>query len=218
MKAGYTHFSVIIDQSGSMQTIKADTEGGLNSFIETQKATPGEATASLTVFNANVTLVHDFINIQDFPAFTLSPNGNTAMLDAIGTTINGLGAKLAAMAEEDRPEKVAVIIITDGEENASREFDYAAISRMIETQTNDYKWEFVFLGANINAEVMARRISIRAEKAMTFAANAQGVSATYGSLTKNMSAYRGCSIHEGATMDFDLADRTAQEDALKVNP
>lgn len=213
MKAGYTHFAVIIDRSGSMGSIKTDTEGGLNAFITSQKsACVGEATVSLVIFDNFIDVIHDFINIQDFPPFVLEPRGSTALLDAVGQTINNLGIKLVAMNEEDRPEKVAVIIITDGEENSSHEFSYADITGMIKRQTEDYKWEFVFLGANMDAVQVASQYGITASKAMTFAANAKGVKSSYDSLSKNMMAYRSCSA-DSASMDFDLADRDAQKDA-----
>lgn len=212
MKPNYTHLSVVIDRSGSMASIKSDTEGGFNTFIEDQKAIPGTATVSLTTFDTAIDLVHSFVDIQEFPKFVLEPRAATALLDAIGITIVGLGKKLNDMPEDERPEKVVMVIVTDGEENSSREYTYEKIAAMIKEQTDTWKWEFVFLGANQDAIAVAGKLAIQASKSMTYAANAGGVGSSYKSLSKNFTAMR-CSAPGAATMDFDASDRQAQADA-----
>lgn len=214
MKQGYTHISVVMDRSGSMQSIKTDTEGGFNAFMKTQKELPGEATVSMTIFDNSIDVIHDFINIKEFPDFKLEPRGMTALLDAIGTTINNLVTKLETMAEAEKPEKVIFVIITDGEENSSHEYKLEAISNMIKTQTDDVGWEFVFLGANQDAISVASSMNIAASKSMTYAANKAGVSSSYMSLSKNMTKMRSAQAGSAdASMDFDADDIQAQKDA-----
>lgn len=207
MKAGYTHISAIMDRSGSMSSIKSDTEGGFNTFVADQKALPGEATISLTEFDDRIELTWDTLPIQDAPVYNLEPRGWTALLDAIGITINRLGQKLAAMDEADRPEKVVIVIVTDGEENKSTEYSYGQIAEMIKTQTETYNWEFMFLGANQDAILTGSRLGISAGKSMSYAANAKGVSSSYNSVSSKLCAFR--SAAPGAAMpDFDIADRS----------
>jgi uncharacterized protein YegL len=209
MKPDYTHFEAVVDRSGSMVTIAADTEGGFNSFIEKQKAEPGTATGSLTIFDNEVETLYSFVNIQDIPAFHLVPRGWTALLDAIGVTITKLGLSLAAMPEDERPSKVVVLIMTDGEENSSKEYTYEQIAEMVKEQADVYNWEFVFMGANIDAFDVASKLNIKKGSTMNYSASSAGVEASYLSLTKNMSAFRS-----GArgTMDFDDSDKAAQAD------
>lgn len=214
MKQGYTHISVVMDRSGSMQSIKTDTEGGFNAFIQAQKELPGEATVSMTIFDNVIDVIHDFVNIKDLPVFKLEPRNMTALLDAIGVTINNLATKLDSLEDSEKPEKVIFVIITDGAENASHEYKLEAISNMIKTQTDDAKWEFVFLGANQDAISVASNMGIVASKSMTYAANSKGVESSYLSLTKNMTRMRSAQVGSAeASMDFDADDIQAQKDA-----
>jgi uncharacterized protein YegL len=214
MKDGYTHISAIIDRSGSMANIKADTEGGYNTFLKEQKELPGEATISLTTFDDRIELEYGMIPIQEAPSFTLQPRGMTAMLDAIGVTIKNLGAKLAAMDEADRPEKVMVVILTDGEENSSKEYTYQTIKAMITEQTEVWKWEFLFLGANQDAVLAGDRIGVSAGKSMSYAANGASVGNTFKTLSKSSTAYR-MSARGIAAPDFSDQDRA---DSMILDP
>jgi hypothetical protein len=207
MKAGYTHISAIMDRSGSMEAIRTDTEGGFNTFVADQKALPGEATISLTEFDDKIELTWDFLPLQDAPTYHLQPRGWTALLDAVGITINRLGQKLAAMDEVDRPEKVVLVIVTDGEENKSQEYGYGQIAEMIKTQTETYNWEFMFLGANQDAILTGGRLGISAGKSMSYAANSKGVASSYGSVSSKLCAFR--SAGADAVLDsFNVADRS----------
>ena len=214
MKEGYTHISAIIDRSGSMADIKTDTEGGYNTFLKDQKELPGEATISLTTFDDRIELEYGMIAIKDAPTFTLQPRGMTAMLDAIGVTIKNLGAKLAAMDEADRPEKVLVVILTDGQENSSKEYTYQTIKAMITEQTEVYSWEFLFLGANQDAVLAGSQIGISAGKSMSYAANGLSVGNTFTTISKSSSAYR-MSARGIAAPDFTDQDRV---DSMILDP
>src|ERR1035437_3209746 len=151
MKENYTHISVVLDRSGSMSSIASDTIGGFNTFLKTQKEAVGTCTFSLMQFDNEHTIIHDGVDINEVPdldATTFVPRGGTALWDAIGRTIHATGAYLGKMKEADRPEKVVFVIITDGDENSSREFSHAKVREMIKHQTDKYQWGIIFLGAN----------------------------------------------------------------------
>ena len=151
MKKDYTHFSVILDRSGSMESIKDSTIKGFAAFIEEQKTAVGTATISLTKFDDKIELDYAFKDIKEISGLDLVPRGSTALLDAIGVTLNSLRTRLDEMKEEEQPENVIVVIITDGEENSSKEFSYEKIADKISKTTEQDKWKFVFLGANQDA-------------------------------------------------------------------
>ena len=219
MKQGYTHISMVLDKSGSMNSILKDTIGGFNGFLQSQKETPGEATFSLTTFNTAVMLDYGFKDIASAEELTVDsyrPGGGTALYDAIGMTIVGCGKKLADMDETLRPEKVIIVILTDGEENSSREYSYEAVQKLIKEQSEVYNWEFVFLGANLDAVALGATLGIKGGMSMTFAANSDGASAALHSMGTKMSAYRMSSVAETRSANytfFDQTDRDAQEQA-----
>lgn len=151
MRTELTDITMVIDRSGSMQSIQADAEGGINSFIERQKQEPGETLLTLVQFDHQYEFVHSGVPIGQVPAFTLMPRGSTALLDAVGRAINETGARLAAMPESQRPALVVFVIVTDGAENSSCEFTRDQIRTMVEHQQSAYKWQFTFLAANQDA-------------------------------------------------------------------
>ena len=149
MKDNFTSINVIIDASGSMQHLTHDTIGSFNTFLAEQKIVPGEAAFSLCIFSTDYRLVHDFAVLNSVPELTTkvySPNGGTALLDAMGTTIDSVGARLSAMPEEERPSKVIFLIITDGAENSSKRFNADQIRAKVQHQKDVYSWEVVFIG------------------------------------------------------------------------
>ena len=160
-----TEIAFILDRSGSMQSIKSGTMEGYNSFIFQQKEENDKYPVrfSLTLFSTGIEEVVSSIpvnKVTELDDSNYRPSGNTALLDAIGTTINNLGKRLADTPEAERPGKVIVAIMTDGEENSSRQFTWDQISEMIKLQTEVYKWEFLFMGANQDAIATASRINI----------------------------------------------------------
>lgn len=193
MKADYTDITVVIDRSCSMWDLKNEVIGGFNSFIDDQKKIKGAATVTLVQFDDRYEVNYKGKNIQDVPNLsheTYIPRGLTAMYDAIGKTIVSTGERLASMKECDRPSKVIFIIQTDGEENASEEYCISQIKKMIEEQEKVYSWEFVFIGANINAKNTASNIGIKKDKAMTFAFNSKGAKEAFNSISNNVAKYR----------------------------
>lgn len=193
-KENFTSINVIIDKSGSMSHLATDTIGSFNSFLAEQKAVPGDAVLTLCTFNTDYSLVHDFVELKSIPDLnskTYYPSGSTALLDAMGTTINALGTKLSAMPEEERPSKVIFLIITDGQENASKLFTKDQISSMVQHQKDVYSWEFVFMGANIDAIGEGSALGIAATNSMNYAATSAGTHQLYESVSRNMTTYRG---------------------------
>jgi uncharacterized protein YegL len=168
MKEGLTEIIAILDNSGSMANLTNDTIGGYNTFINDQKNIPGEAILTTVLFNTKYILLHDRINIKKTKPITekeYRAGGGTALLDAMGKTINDVGLKLHNTDEDERPSKVIVFIITDGEENSSKEFTHEKIKEMVTLQKNIYSWEFLFMGANIDSFSVAETIGINHNRA-----------------------------------------------------
>jgi hypothetical protein len=208
-----TDITIILDRSGSMASVAHDTIGGFNTFLRDQQQVPGKATLTLNQFDDICERVLDAVDIGKAKALdqtTFVPGGSTALLDAIGTSIQDTGKRLETMAEYDRPQKVICVIITDGEENSSKKFTQQQINDMISEQRDKYQWQFVFLGANQDAISSASSIGINAANAMTYANNTQGVASSYGSLSRNLTA---CRMSVSADMAFSDEDRKAQKKA-----
>jgi len=155
MKKGLTEITVVMDKSGSMEHLTKDTIGGFNSFIEGQKKIPGDATLSLFLFGTEIYPLYENKDIKTINPITseeyVADDYSTALCDAIGKTIDSVGARLSATNENDRPEKVLIVILTDGFENDSKKYNQSKIKEMVENQRKTYSWEFIFLGANMDA-------------------------------------------------------------------
>lgn len=160
MKENSSEIIVVVDRSGSMAAIAHDMMGGFDTFIAEQKKLPGECKVTLAQFDDNYELVYSGKPLAQVPKLKLEPRGTTALLDAIGKTINSTGQRLAAMAEGDRPSRILFVIITDGHENASKEFNRDQVNQLITQQREKYSWEFVFLGASQDAIDVAHSYGI----------------------------------------------------------
>ena len=193
MKEGYTHISFVIDRSGSMQSVKSDTIGGFNKFLAEQKEVDCECTFTYCQFDDEYEVVHDFVNVKDVPELTdatFQPRGWTAMYDAIGRQIVETGNKLGALSEDQRPDKIIFVVLTDGAENRSREYNGSKVKEMITHQTEKYGWAFMFLGANINAEAVGSSLGIDADFTSTFATSAAGMESTFDLLAAKTAGMR----------------------------
>jgi len=178
--ASRVHVSMLIDRSGSMAGIRKDTSGGINEFLRKQKLKPEGLTVGIYEFDTEFTEVCPPIPVAEIKTYELHPRGNTALYDSAWEAIEKTGAFLSSIPEQERPDKVVFVIVTDGEENSSQRVGLEALRRKIEEQTNVYKWEFVFMGANIDAFHGARSLGI--PKGVQFTASARSVGAVYNAL------------------------------------
>jgi len=188
MRPDLTDITLVVDRSGSMQAIRQDAEGGVNAFIAEQAKEPGEALLTLVQFDTEYEFVHRGAPIRQVPEYELVPRGMTALLDAVGRAINETGERLAKMDEADRPGLVVFVVMTDGEENSSKEFSKAQIKQMIQHQQEKYQWHFTFLGANQDAFAEAAAIGVYADGVADFAPHK--VHAAYASTARKVSRMR----------------------------
>ena len=193
MRKNLTELVFILDRSGSMCGLEADTIGGFNSMIEKQKREPGEALVSTVLFDHESTVLHDRVPlgcVAPMTARDYSVRGSTALLDAIGGAIHHIGNVHKYARPEDVPEHTLFVITTDGMENASRRYDADMVKHMIERQKTKYKWEFLFLGANIDAAKTARRFGIDESHAVNYHSDHKGTQLNYEVLSDAVSAVR----------------------------
>lgn len=193
MKKGLTELVFILDRSGSMSGLEKDTIGGFNSLLEKQKKEEGECIVSTVLFDDRYELLHDRIQIQGIAPITdreYFVRGSTALLDAMGVTINKIGNAQKHTVEAERAEKVLFVITTDGMENASREYSAEKIRSMVEHQKTKYGWEFLFLGANIDAVATAESMGIQRDRATNFVADADGTKLNYLAMNEAVVNYR----------------------------
>ena len=191
-----TEIVFILDRSGSMSGLEKDTIGGFNSMLEKQRKEPGEAVVSTVLFDHENEVIHDRVVIAEVPKLTDEEyfvGGNTALLDAVGGAIHHIGNIHKYARKEDIPEKTLFIITTDGMENASRHYSYDRVKHMIERQKERYGWEFIFLGANIDAAKEAGKFGIDASMAANYHSDSEGTALNYAVLSETISCFRASS-------------------------
>ncbi len=187
MRKGLTEIVYILDRSGSMSGLEADTIGGFNSMMDKQRKAGGEALVSTVLFDDEREVLHDRVNIKDVPKMTEEEyyvRGCTALLDAVGYSIHHIKNVHKYAREEDRPEKTIFVITTDGMENASCEYSYEKIKKLIEKQQKKDKWEFMFIGANIDAYGEAGRLGIKKSRTANYVHDEIGTGIVYGGVAK----------------------------------
>jgi Uncharacterized protein encoded in toxicity protection region of plasmid R478, contains von Willebrand factor (vWF) domain len=197
MKKGLTELVFILDKSGSMGGLGNDTIGGYNSMLAKQQAVEGECHITTVLFDNNYELLHDRIDIKAVSPITdkeYSAGGSTALLDAIGKTINKIGNAQKHTAEDYRAEKVMFVIITDGEENASCEYSADKVKTQIERQKAKYGWEFIFLGANIDSVQTAGWLGIDADRAVDYLADSRGTELNFQVMSTAVASFREAGI------------------------
>ena len=193
MKKGLTEVVFILDRSGSMAGLEKDTIGGFNAMLEKQRHGEGQALISTVLFSNESAVIHDRVDARDVPPLTEKDYfvcGCTALLDAIGGAIHHIGNVHKYARAEDRPERTLFVITTDGMENASRRYNAQRVREMIQRQKARYGWEFLFLGANIDAVDTAARLGIDADRAANFHCDAQGTQLNYEAVSDAVSAMR----------------------------
>ena len=208
MKQNHTDITIVLDRSGSMASVADDTIGGFNRFLDDQRKAPGSAAITLHQFDDQFETpikAQDVKSAPELSGKTFVPRGNTALLDAIGRAIGDTGARMQA-AGNDCAAKVVVVIITDGQENASHEYNHAKVFEMIGHQRDKYKWEFVFLGANQDAIKAATHLGMAAGNAMNYAANALGTSKAFAATSANL-----CAVRSGQARSMAYSDKDRDE-------
>lgn len=208
MKKGLTELVFILDRSGSMSGLEADTIGGFNGMIEKQKKEKGEVVVSAVLFDDVSEVLYDRVDIRKIPPMTDKQyfvRGCTALLDAVGSSVQYIKNVRKGMPKEERPEKTIFIITTDGMENASTLYSYAKVKEMIKKRQAK-NWEFIFLGANIDAAAEADRMGIKASRAVNYTCDAVGTALNYQVLNETVTKMRGCSTAPLMTEMMDEAD------------
>lgn len=197
-----TLLAVVADRSGSMTRIASDMNGGIRALLADQAALPGALIVDIWTFDTAVEHPFDWVRPDDVKADVILPRGSTALNDAVGTAIVSVGERLAAMDEDDRPGKVMFLIVTDGQENASREYTLDQVKAMVDKQTAEYGWEFLYLAANVDAFATGAGYGFGAGQTMSYAADSQG--------TQNVVAAASAGITRsrlGGSADFTDAER-----------
>ena len=195
MKQNLTEMVFILDRSGSMAGLEGDTIGGFNAMIDKQRREEGQAYVSTVLFDNVSTVIHDRVDIRKIEPMTRKDyyvRGCTALLDAVGGAIHHIGNVHKYAREEDRPEKTIFVITTDGMENASKEYTYERVRKMIEHEQEKYGWEFLFLGANIDAAKEAARFGITEDRAANYHADHEGTAVIYEAMSEAVCNVRAC--------------------------
>jgi hypothetical protein len=217
MKEDYTHIAIILDRTGSMESIRDDTIGGFNAFLNAQKAETGLATLTLVQFDSQdpYEIVHRFKPLSEIPELTREtfvPRASTPLLDAMGRGINDLEKSLSDLPETERPSRVVMVTITDGQENSSREFRKDQVGKMIREKQEKSSWQFVFLSADLDAIGDALQHGIYAPSVMAHDSDSRGVGAAWASLSRSISDYRTARRED---VSFNEEDRAQQESEKK---
>jgi hypothetical protein len=190
MKKDYTHIIFLIDRSGSMDRIKHDMEGGIREFLAKQKELPGKCTITAAQFDTNYDILHSLKPLNEVSELIINPRGGTALIDSMVRLIREAGQELANLPNEDRPERVLFITITDGEENASKEFTNETLKELITEQETKYSWQFTYLGANQDSFGVASNIGVKFNKSMNYDASSLGIGKMFSKLSNATERYR----------------------------
>lgn len=194
--------AIILDRSGSMQGIRDDMEQGFRAFLEEQRKLPGELVVSLYQFDDKFDVMYEEIPVQDVKGLNLHPRGFTALYDAVGKATGLMGERLAAKAEADRPGGVIVMVITDGQENASKEYNKEKVQAIVKHQSEVYKWQFMYLGSDLSTAQDAAAINMRSAG---YLASPKGVRGLTARMSGGVAQYR-TSTSRGHSATLDIPD------------
>lgn len=215
-KNNITELVFILDRSGSMSGLEKDTIGGFNSMIQKQKEEEGQVIISTVLFDHNISVLHDRQNLENIQALTEKDyyvGGCTALLDAVGQSIKHINDVQKKMPANERPTKTMFVITTDGQENSSHKYNYDKIKKMVEKKQDKKGWEFLFLGANMDAIKAAGDIGIKANRSVNFHCDAEGTAVNYKALSKAVSKFRACEATvEAKAVALDNWDEEIAED------
>lgn len=214
MKKNLTELVFILDKSGSMAGLESDTIGGFNAMISKQKKAPGEALVSTVLFSGDSRVIHDRVNVQQVPCLTedsYAVGGCTALIDAIGGAVHHIRTVHRYIRPEDRPEHTIFVITTDGMENASRRYTADQVRSMIKSQQEEYGWEFIFLGANIDAVQTAANFGIHESRAVNYHSDEMGTQLNYEVMSEAI-----CHVRATGKMKENWRERI-DEDFIRRN-
>jgi uncharacterized protein YegL len=217
MNKDKTEVVFVLDRSGSMSSIKKDVEGGLKSFIEKQKKEPGQCSVSLFQFDTEYESVFENKDIKTLTEITVVPRGGTALFDAIGKTINSVGERLSKISEEYRPGLVIVNVITDGEENSSKEFKQEVIKEMVRHQTEKYNWQFIFLGANQDAIFNGNKYGFSTTRSLSYSTSSAGIGNTFSILSSGIACMRTNVSQFGQLAQLDSLEIFSDQDRIAAS-
>ena len=193
MKKNYSHITVILDRSGSMNSVRNDIVGGFNAFLTEQKTIDGDCTVTLVQFDGQepYDILRDFVPLAKVQPLgnEYEPRGSTPLYDAIGQGVTRTGNRLSALPEDERPDKVLFVILTDGHENASKEFTKTQIAEITKHQTEKYNWQFIYLGANQDGMAEGMKAGFSQHTSATY--DQMNTAGAFQACAKKMSAYRG---------------------------
>lgn len=212
-KKGKTETILIIDRSGSMSSIKGDMEGGLNAFIEDQKKVEGENYVTYYQFDDEFEKVFELKSIEKVGSIKINPRGMTALVDAVGRGVNETISRIERTTESEKPEAVLVYIITDGYENASREYTNDKVKALIKKAEDDYGFKFMFLGADIDSFSVGGNWGLDSSKVMNYTKSASGTTGLSATMSKSATYYR-CSVAESnfsSVADYKITDEDRKE-------
>ncbi len=215
MDSDYTHISIILDRTGSMESIRDDTIGGFNAFLGEQKKRPERATLTLVQFDTQdpYEVIHQFRPIAEIPELTREayvPRASTPLLDAIGQGINDLEQRIAGMSQPERPSQVVMVVVTDGQENSSREFRMGQITRMIREKQDLNGWQFVFLSADLAAIEDAMAVGFKQASTLAFDKTAKGTAAAWAAMSTGISGYRSRGVDDVKFTEEDRKEAEAE--------
>jgi uncharacterized protein YegL len=213
-----TEIVCVVDRSGSMSVIRDDAIGGFNSFLKDQKALDKPCRLTYVQFDDKYEVIHNAVPLAEVPLLTAAtyvPRGWTALYDAVGRTIDMVGARLAALPEAERPAKIIFLILTDGQENSSKEYETARINEMITHQREAYQWEFVFLAANQDAMMAGNKMGIK--RNFNFATTGKSVKKVYDNASASLCSYRAAPDVAMATVALDSMADNAMDVQDDVN-
>jgi uncharacterized protein YegL len=218
MKKGLTEVVCILDRSGSMQSIITDAIGGINRLLEDNRKADDERKFTIVLFDDQYEMIYSSRSVKDIPDFTAetyAPRGMTAMYDAIGKTIAAIGQRYSSMNDADRPEKVIFAILTDGQENASKEYRQDRVKEMIEHQTQKYSWTFLFLAAGQDAVVSGTAMGISAGNTMNYSGTGKGTTQVYAMMSRAVSsvALNACASTESVLASMNNGSNVLDDDA-----